>query len=513
VQTAGDYRVFVTDGFCSIYGNISVGVSPPTPGSNNFCQGAGTAIANASGNNLLWYATQIGGVGLPSPPVVSLSTPGSTTYYVSQTIGTCESDRTAVVVNVIPAPQGASATYNSPVCTGEDFQVSFTACPACTVVTNGPNAFTQTQNFVVPNVSSADTGWYIYTTTQSGCASMPDTIHLIVGSCADSVWPGDANYDLIVDNLDALYLAQNYSSTGYTRPNASNSFTGQACVDWPLTNNVNLKHADCNGDGSIDIDDTLAIFQNYGLVHLKGNHEPRAKVTALPDLYFDLTGLNFVPGSTVSIPVKLGTASYPMNDLLGMAAQIKIDGITLSQPLTLTHAVTWLGTNTLSFKKAVNNNQLDIAYARIDHQQASGSGTIGTIQLSIPLTATGNAILYFENVTMVDASGNTLTGYNVIDDTVAIASVGIASLPVLNFAVVSPNPSIGAANVVYSLSAAKQVRITVSGITGKLLWQQTQTGRAGEHSVELPAEMASGVYQVRLEAGGDAPVVLKWLKQ
>ncbi|WP_159469284.1 T9SS type A sorting domain-containing protein, partial [Dyadobacter sp. 3J3] len=61
-----------------------------------------TLIATAiSGATLNWYGTSItGGTASATAPTVSTATVGSITYYVSQSVGTCESPRSAIVVNV-----------------------------------------------------------------------------------------------------------------------------------------------------------------------------------------------------------------------------------------------------------------------------------------------------------------------------------------------------------------------------------------------------------------------------
>lgn len=68
------------------------------------CQGQAapslTATASAGGT-LLWYGTNAtGGVGSPIATIPSTTTTGTTTYYVSQTDGTCESPRKAINVIV-----------------------------------------------------------------------------------------------------------------------------------------------------------------------------------------------------------------------------------------------------------------------------------------------------------------------------------------------------------------------------------------------------------------------------
>lgn len=66
-----------------------------------------TAVASV-GSTLIWYGTSSSG-GIPSAiaPTPSTTAVGSTTYYVSQTDGICESPRSAIVVNVV-ADNGAT---------------------------------------------------------------------------------------------------------------------------------------------------------------------------------------------------------------------------------------------------------------------------------------------------------------------------------------------------------------------------------------------------------------------
>ena len=86
-------------------------LSPPTVTTPIYlCQNSPsiplTATASA-GSTLIWYGTNAtGGTGSATPPTPSTATVGSTTYYVSQTDGNCESSRSAIVVNVV-ADNGA----------------------------------------------------------------------------------------------------------------------------------------------------------------------------------------------------------------------------------------------------------------------------------------------------------------------------------------------------------------------------------------------------------------------
>ncbi len=121
------YYVSQTTGVCegpraaiTVTVNVTA-AAPATSATVNYCQGAPANALTATGTNLLWYTTAIGGTGSTTAPIVSTTTAGSTSYYVSQTTGVCEGPRaqTTVVVTAIPAAptvtsvvycQGATAT-------------------------------------------------------------------------------------------------------------------------------------------------------------------------------------------------------------------------------------------------------------------------------------------------------------------------------------------------------------------------------------------------------------------
>lgn len=88
----GEYHIYITAAQCS--------TPPPLATTNiNYCQNAIAVPLQATGSNLLWYTAATGGTGSTTAPTPSTTTIGSTTYYVTQTIG-CESQRLSIVVNV-----------------------------------------------------------------------------------------------------------------------------------------------------------------------------------------------------------------------------------------------------------------------------------------------------------------------------------------------------------------------------------------------------------------------------
>ena len=73
---------------------------------------------SAAGNEMLWYIIQ-GGAGLPEAYIPNTSQIGTTTYFVSQTNGNCESELTEVQVIVQPIPAaGTLVPQNQDVCVG-----------------------------------------------------------------------------------------------------------------------------------------------------------------------------------------------------------------------------------------------------------------------------------------------------------------------------------------------------------------------------------------------------------
>ncbi|MBS1915616.1 MAG: SprB repeat-containing protein [Bacteroidetes bacterium] len=141
-----------------------------------YCQGATASALTASGTNLLWYTASTGGTGSSTAPIPSTSTPGSTTYYVSQTIG-CESPRAAITVVVNSAPStSVNGSTNVTCYGGTDGTITI-------AVTGGtaPYSFSVDNGVTYPQTSStspytfiglqANTPYQIRVKDNNGCVS------------------------------------------------------------------------------------------------------------------------------------------------------------------------------------------------------------------------------------------------------------------------------------------------------------------------------------------------------
>ncbi|HRO43940.1 MAG TPA: T9SS type A sorting domain-containing protein, partial [Flavipsychrobacter sp.] len=376
----------------------------------------------------------------------------------------------------------------------------------------------------LPNVTLAQKGWYTFTTSDSFCntTSALDSFYLDVSNCQDSVWPGDVNLDFITNYLDVLYsnVPSQISNAhqGPARKNATINYVGQACPDWSTSlNNVNRKHSDCDGNGTINLLDTIAISQNYSLLHPKGFFTPKPKITAQADLYFDTTGIKFLQNTTISIPVVLGSVTHPINNFFGLGAEFKINSPQLlGFSITDTNSILGTTQQQLSFKKQIGNAQMDLVYSRLYYAfGVNGYGPLFNVVLSLPPNSAGDTVtLYFDNERLIDHTGDTLTDYNIIPLTFVIKDpLSIKETNSIQSASIIPNPSGKKARLDLKLTQKTSITVTMTDITGKHIWQWAQPKQHSALSIELPEELTAGLYFISVKQEGRSAKVLKWIKQ
>jgi Fungalysin metallopeptidase (M36)/PA domain/Ig-like domain CHU_C associated/Secretion system C-terminal sorting domain/Fungalysin/Thermolysin Propeptide Motif len=156
------YRLVATNSGGSVNSSpavLTVNAAPAAPVVVNpaaYCQGTTAAILTATGTNLLWYTSATGGTGSPTAPTPSTTTGGTFTYYVSQTVSTCESPRAAIVVTVNTTP----------------------AAP--TVIT--PINYCQNATATALTATGVNLKWYTVSTGGTSSATAPTPITTLVGS-------------------------------------------------------------------------------------------------------------------------------------------------------------------------------------------------------------------------------------------------------------------------------------------------------------------------------------------
>jgi hypothetical protein len=165
---------------------------------------------------------------------------------------------------------------------------------------------------------------YIVTGTGINYCVNTQTINVFVDNTCADVWPGDANSDGRADNVDILELGLHYTQTGSPRASTSNNWQSYFANNWTgtITNGKNLNHSDCNGDGIINNDDTLAIYNNYGLTHTFKSAQTN---TVNPQLSIVPDQAAVVKGNWGTASIYVGDAVTSISNINGLAFTVDFD--------------------------------------------------------------------------------------------------------------------------------------------------------------------------------------------
>jgi gliding motility-associated-like protein len=182
----------------------------------NYCEGDVPQQLSAQGANLTWYTSPTGGSGSAAVPTPTTSASGQQTYYVSQTVNNCESDRAEIIVNITAKPSTPLANPAIEYCAGDNANPlsasgnSLTWYPSATSPNGSPNAPT-------PSTSAPGTFNFYVSQTVNGCESERTLITVTVKPLPNA--PSVNN-----DGHSCVGLTANLSASNV--PNASYNWTG-----------------------------------------------------------------------------------------------------------------------------------------------------------------------------------------------------------------------------------------------------------------------------------------------
>lgn len=209
-------------------------------------------------------------------------------------------------------------------------------------------------------------------------------------SLMPNVWPGDANYDLTADMNDLFYIGWAYGATGPVRSAATNNWQAEPSADWGQSTayGTEFKHADCNGDGTINDDDTAAIHLNYGQAHAfkTANAYHMASLSNYRNIDITPTAGPIGPNQTLTLHLTLPTnTSSPNNDLMGIAFRLHVPAGFIASLTSADFNNAFIGTKgstmmTLS-KAFLGQNYIDICLVRKDQQNTTAGGSLTYLNL------------------------------------------------------------------------------------------------------------------------------------
>jgi hypothetical protein len=355
-------------------------------------------------------------------------------------------------------------------------------------------------------------------------ATTPDIGADEIDLTADVVWPGDANADSKVTNQDLLSIGLYEGTNGVSRAAVLNDWSAQQSADWTQLqyNMVNMKHADCNGDGKVDANDTLAIKQNFNLVHNtnKKSASPDEVTLVGNDLYFVIRNpkTTFDPIEKIDVEVWLGKPTSTVNDVYGISFDVSIlkRGL-VNGTFNMRLNDSWLGNfskisrNAYSF--AAKDESNGIGYAAIvrnNHQNVSGYGKIASFSFTYTgASSAENLFLNFENVQLINANGNKLTvtpHHNSVTKYVGEVITDVpSSSPITGLITIAPNPFSDHTQIMYTLHKDEFIKLEIYNSLGQAVYTVlSEKQNAGMHTVEFNAKDATlmnGIYFIKLSNG------------
>ncbi|MBC8047843.1 MAG: T9SS type A sorting domain-containing protein, partial [Fimbriimonadaceae bacterium] len=281
------------------------------------------------------------------------------------------------------------------------------------------------------------------------------SVTIYVMDSLSCVWPGDANDDNIANNIDILNIGLYYGNEGPERFETDPEWDGDYSDDWNDEITLELlsspKHADCNGDGFVNANDTLPILLNYGEAHLKGTDISGGADD--PPLFIDFFTDTIYAGSSVVLPLILGTIDIPATNVYGLAFTISGgDGIIVPGSLRVTFNSGWMGEYgaeliSLNYYDSTSADY-DVGVSRINHISSTGYGAIGAVEFVMEddLAGKSNDLsvqldLCINTVTSVNDFGQILNVQALCDSVIVYQTSTAITPSENNFCKIYPNPA------------------------------------------------------------------------
>ena len=351
----------------------------------------------------------------------------------------------------------------------------------------------------------------------------------------DYVWPGDADKNGLVNMNDHLKWGIAFGTSGPARAYISTAWEYHQSYDWlpAFIDGINYKHADFNGDGTIDSVDISAIHENY-------NDFDTTKQQGISPLTMGgsiALGMPNCTDSLRSIPIDIDMPTLPgINGIYGVSATFKITSIrpVNIDDVRMVFENSWFGNPDMNFIGISRVFEIDdniyvaIGITGTDALNRIGNGTVGFIEIEDNISQVVGVPAYRapkieDNISQVtvnaiDKVGNAVpmhmssplhyscfsSSFKMDDESQENAiinrpkgSQNIPDIPKQNAAEfnvnIYPNPTTGALNI--HLSGGQPADIRVSDMTGKSLMKHKAINRQARLYLDkLPA----GVYIITI---------------
>jgi Secretion system C-terminal sorting domain len=331
-----------------------------------------------------------------------------------------------------------------------------------------------------------------------------------------NVWIGDVNNDLVFDAVDGLYLSLAIGASGEERPGKGIQALIQPwgdmrpSVDWPMQfpNGVNIKTADCNGDGFITIADAANVTGN-GSTHPNWRNGYHQSFYGNFCLEYAVSSDTVAPGQSFQIYVIAGTSLAPIDTVYAFYIHPDIPNLSLINPPLCSFDIYpgdfgTSGVSCISFKAGTStvfgvgndyfvtrNNQQNVTQlhdtiAVFNLVAASPVWTSGTFEMNF---LDGMSITYDGKLYQLISCTPSVSV--VVDPNITGAEENVENI--LDF---HPNPSSG---IVFTNTVYMNRQFTIIDVTGREVYSTTLP--AGEKHLDLSI-LQDGIYFLKVEENG-----------
>jgi hypothetical protein len=330
------------------------------------------------------------------------------------------------------------------------------------------------------------------------------------------VWPGDCDSSMQVDVYDILPVGLNYNKT-YSPSQLLHNISGiglpweaYPALPWPETqgNGANLKHADADGNGTIDYSDFFYVELNYSLFH--AIPDPFAnRLNATSDISIISDKSVYIPGDTVKLTVVVGSSANPLFKIGGAGFEISIPSTLVKNgSLSFNIDKTWIGPdNSCLFLERINPGGIVVsgAVVRTDGDGASDFGPVGRIQFVIDSSYNGNSSVNIPFVSNRAYDPNeTPIVLNQISCNIQVSLPVSLSEPT-DFPVrIYPNPVSNNLYINFTNEATEQnAIIQIFDLAGRLEFKTEKTLSEGSQTIEINTlDLESGPYIIQFILNG-----------
>lgn len=326
--------------------------------------------------------------------------------------------------------------------------------------------------------------------------------------CLDQcVWPGDANHDGLVNEIDVLSIGQSIGLSGPNRIFAEPLWYGQIVEDWDndlvSSDAPNCKYADSDGDGLISSEDVELVD-----LHLGNQHTilPSQLIYAKPyDLSLELD-IDSIPsiGDTVRLYIHGGNVQQPIYDISGISLDLSFDPTTVDTQFTTIIPVeeSWLSReNPMIFRDWKKNNSTThtLALSRTNGVAQVGYGRFLAVDIIIDddidgLRPSGNKItipIQLQNIRALDAMGRVV---HIPDQQLYFEAL----IPGIDVNTEDPNQINAHPNPIRDkLHISSDIaidQVDIHNISGQLYYTEQFNGRNQEVTLALDNLLTKGIY-------------------